>query len=178
MLLHPQPSLCPPLSCPSRGKTHDGNLGVPDGNLRVPDGNLRVPDGNLRVPDGNLRVHDSLKNRWKCKDCGTTFSGRRGTALYGLKSDPQLFVGGTPLLADGGSLPAIAATFGREERTVAEWQRRAGEHCRQVHEALVQTPQDLGQGQEDEVYVRLQKRVVVWRCMAIAVPTRLWLGQS
>ena len=45
-----------------------------------------------------------------------------------------------------------------------------------MHEALVQTPQDLKQVQADEVHVRLQKRTVSWLAMAIAVPTRLWLG--
>ena len=146
--MNPQPSFCPNLACSSRGI----------------------------VGDGNLRVHDSLRNRWKCKTCGTTFSGRKGTPFYGLKSDPKLVVCVTTLLAYGCSLPAIVAAFGLDERTVADWQKRAGEHCQQVHERLVETPQDLKQVQADEMYVRLQKRLVVWLCMAICVPTRLWLG--
>jgi transposase-like protein/IS1 family transposase len=146
--MNPQPSFCPNLACPSRGK----------------------------IGAGNLRVHDQSRNRWKCRTCGQTFSGRKGTPFYGLRSDPQLFVWVVTLLAFGCPLQAIVAAFGLEERTVADWQRRAGVHCQQVHEAVVQTPQDLKHVQADEVRVRLQKRAVTWLCMAICVPTRLWLG--
>jgi transposase-like protein/IS1 family transposase len=146
--MHPQPSFCPNLSCPSRG----------------------------RSADGNLRVHDSLRNRWHCRTCDTTFSGRKGTPFYGLKHDFDLVVKVLVLLSHGCPLQAIVAAFGLDERTVALWQRRAGQHCEAVHAALVQTPQDLKQVQADEVRVRLQKRTVSWLCMAIAVPTRLWLG--
>ena len=146
--MNPQPSFCPNLACPSRGK----------------------------IADGNLRVHDSLKNRWKCKTCGTTFSGRKGTPFYGVKHDLDLVVTVLTLLSHGCPLQAIVVAFELDERTIARWQKRAGEHCQAVHEALVQTPQDLKQVQADEMYVRLQKRTVRWLCMAIAVPTRLWLG--
>jgi len=146
--MNPQPSFCPNLACPSRGKEGAGNL----------------------------RVHDSLRNRWYCHTCETTFSGRKGTLFYGLKSDPQLVVWVVTLLAFGCPLPAIVAAFGLDERTIADWQRRAGEHCQAVHEAIVETPQDLKQVQADEVRVRLQKRAVSWLAMAVCVPTRLWLG--
>jgi hypothetical protein len=33
------------------------------------------------------------------------------------------------LLCHGGPLQAIVAAFGFEERTVAAWQARAGQHC-------------------------------------------------
>lgn len=144
----PQPSFCPNLACPSRGKESAGNL----------------------------RVHDSLRNRWHCRTCDTTFSGRKGTPFYGLKHDLDLVVKVLVLLSHGCPLQAIVTAFELDERTVADWQRRAGEHCQKVHEALVETPQDLRQVQADEVRVRLQKRTVSWLCMAIAVPTRLWLG--
>jgi len=146
--MNPQPSFCPNLACPSRGK----------------------------VGAGNLRVHDRLRDRWKCRTCRKTFSGRKGTALYGLRSDPATFVLVVTLLAYGCPLPAIVAAFGLDARTVADWQQRAGAHCRAVHEAVVQTPQDLGSVQADEMCVRLQKRVVVWLAMAVCAKTRLWLG--
>ena len=146
--MNPQPSFCPNLACPSRGI----------------------------VGAGNLRVHASLENRWRCRECGKTFSGRRGTPFFGLKHDLDLVVRVLTLLAFGCPLPAIVAAFALDERTVAEWQRRAGAHCQRVHEASVQTPQDLGHVQADEVRIKRQKRAVSWLCQAIAVPTRLWLG--
>ena len=35
---------------------------------------------------------------------------------------------------------------------------------------------DLVQVQADEMYVKLQKRLVLWMAVAMCVPTRLWLG--
>ena len=110
--MNPQPSFCPNLACSSRGK----------------------------VGAGNLRVHDRLRDRWKCRTCGKTFSARTGTPFFGLKSDPQMVVLVVTLLAFSCPLPAIVAAFGLDERTVAAWQRRAGAHCQAVHESVVQTP--------------------------------------
>ncbi len=168
--MHPQPTFCPNLACPSRG----------------------------RSDAGNVRAHDSLRNRWRCTVWKTTFSGRKATAFYGLKdndaghrdpcgsrkatafyglkTEPQIVVWVGALLAFGCPPQAIVAAFGLDERTVALWQKRAGQHCEAVHAALVQTPQDLAQVQADEIRVRCQKRLVVWLAMAICVPTRLWLG--
>ena len=146
--MHPQPSFCPNLDCPSRGE----------------------------IAAGNLRVHDSLRNRWKCRTCGTTFSGRKGTPFYNLKTDPQIVVWAIALLAYGCPPQAIVAAFGLDERTVASWQQRAGAHCQAVHTDIVQTPQPLTCVQADEIRVRCQKRLVVWLALARCATTRLWLG--
>lgn len=145
--MNPQPTFCPNRDCPSRG----------------------VEGG------GNIRLHDSLRNRWRCRTCRKTFSGRKGTPLYNLKSDPQLFVWVVTLLAFGCPVPAVVAAFGLDERTVADWRQRAGEHCQRVHEARVETPRALRSVQADEVRVRCQRRVL-WMAMAVCAPTRLWLG--
>jgi hypothetical protein len=80
------------------------------------------------------------------------------------------------LLCQGCPLQAIGAAFGFDGRTVRAWQARAGEHCQEVHEYLVQQGQvDLGHVQADELWVKLVGKCV-WMAMALAVPTRLWLG--
>lgn len=146
--MHPQPTFCPNLDCPSRGASGAGNL----------------------------RVHDGLKNRWRCRTCGKTFAGTKGTPLYRLRADPQLVVWVVTLLAFGCPVPAIVAAFALDERTVAAWRERAGAHCERVHEALVRTPQDLGAVQADEIRVRGQRRQVLWMALALCARTRLWLG--
>jgi len=79
-------------------------------------------------------------------------------------------------LAHGCPPQAIVATYGVDERTVADWQQAAGTHCRKVHEAVVQQGQlDLQQVQVDEIRVKAQGQIV-WMALAIAVTTRLWLG--
>lgn len=146
--MDPQPTFCPNLDCPSRGVEGAGNL----------------------------RVHDGLRNHWKCRTCGDVFSGRKGTVFYGLKTDPQQVIWVLTLLAYGCPMQAIVAAFALDERTVARWQKRAGAHCQQVHEALVQTPQDIALVQADEIRLRCQKRQVFWLALALCATTRLWLG--
>jgi transposase-like protein len=68
------------------------------------------------------------------------------------------------------------ASFGYDERTIAKWERRAGAHCQQLHEHLVQQGQvDLQHVQADELWVKLVGQRL-WLAMALAVPSRLWLG--
>ena len=81
----------------------------------------------------------------------------------------------TTLLAHGCPLQAIVAAFGLDERTVADWQQRAGAHCQQVHEHLLQQPLNLEQAQADELKVKSQVGTL-WLAMVIMVSTRLWLG--
>jgi len=122
-------------------------------------------------------VHDSLRNRWRCKTCKKTFSARQATPCYNLKTSEATVVLVLSLLAWGCPLQASVAAFGFDERTVANWQERAGRHCQAVHADLVTTqPMDLQQVQADEMRVKMQKRLIVWMAMTLCVPTRLWLG--
>jgi hypothetical protein len=87
-----------------------------------------------------------------------------------------LFVIVATLLAFGCPVQAIVAAFGLDERTVADWQRRAGRQCQRVHAHLVQAGMvTLGQIQADELRVRVVGGIV-WLAMAISVKSRLWLG--
>jgi hypothetical protein len=80
------------------------------------------------------------------------------------------------LLGHGCPVQAIVAAFELDARTVAAWQKRAGEHCQAVHEHVVGQHQwDLGQVQADEIKVKTQAGVV-WMALAMMVSTRLWLG--
>jgi hypothetical protein len=80
------------------------------------------------------------------------------------------------LLGHGCPVQAIVAAFELDERTVADWQRRTGQHCQGVHEHIVgQSQLDLGQVQADEIKVKTQTGVI-WMALAIMVSTRLWLG--
>jgi hypothetical protein len=80
------------------------------------------------------------------------------------------------LLNHGCPLQAIVAAFGFDERTVARWQAVAGLHAQQVHAHLVQQGAlDLGHVQADELWVKVVGGRV-WMALALAVPSRLWLG--
>lgn len=129
-----------------------------------------------KVGGDNIIVHHRKEKRYRCTCCGKTFSERRGTAMYGIKKSVDLFVQVTTLLAYGCPLQAIVAAFDLDERTVAAWQQKAGDHCQQVHRELVQQQHmDLQHVQADEIKVKSQSGSL-WMALVIMVPTRLWLG--
>ncbi len=79
------------------------------------------------------------------------------------------------LVAHGCPVAAIEAALGLQGRTVRAWVEAAGRHCEQIHQEQVVQPWDLGQVQADEIRAKVQGGVL-WLAMAVAAPTRLWLG--
>src|SRR5579859_305509 len=58
----------------------------------------------------------------------------------------------------------------------AEWQKRAGEHCEQVHHAIVEQGNVKSQHiQADEIRAKGRK-LIIWIALAIDVQTRLWMA--
>ena len=119
------------------------------------------------------------ERRYICHTCGRTFSETKGTLLYGLHHPAGLVIVVLTLLAFGCPVPAIVAAFALDERTIAEWQQKAGDQARQVQEQLVCAGQvDLGQVQADELYVKTQQGPV-WMATAMGVFSRLFVwGRS
>ncbi len=116
---------------------------------------------------GRIGVHSYKKRQYKCHACGKTFAETVGTPLYGLKYPLHVVVTVLTLLAYGCPIPAIVAAFTLDERTVADWQQKAGPQAMRVQEAIVcQGPVELGQVQGDERYVKTQHGTV---CMATAM---------
>lgn len=56
---------------------------------------------------GNIVMHSRKRRRYKCRQCGKTFTERTGTMFAGLRSDPVLVVIVITLLAYGCPLQAI-----------------------------------------------------------------------
>src|SRR6266568_2842456 len=129
-----------------------------------------------QVGQGNIVSHGKARPRYRCKTCGKTFSAQAGTMFEGLRKPKTLIVIVVTLLAYGCPIQAIVQAFGLDERTVASWRDRAGHHCQQVHQAVVQQGQlDLVQGPPDEIRVKGCK-MIAWMGLAMMVSTRLWLG--
>lgn len=131
-----------------------------------------------KVGAGNIGVHSRKENRCICHTCKKTFAATYGTPLYRRHLDHQLIGWIISLLAHGCPKPAIVATFEVDPRTVDELWASSGQHGQRVHEATVQQGRlDLQHVQMDEIRHKIQ-RAVIWVAMAIAVPTRLWLGAT
>ena len=122
---------------------------------------------------------------------GSTVGRRSGTSV-GAASAPFAATIATPferlhrpaelallvltLLCHGCPTQAVVAAFGLDERTVARSFAGAGHHCQLVHEHLLEQGQvDVQHVQADELWVKLVG-AKVWMALALAAPTRLWLG--
>lgn len=128
-----------------------------------------------QVGQGNIWIQSRKDQRYRCTECQKTFAATTGTPFYRLRSAQELVVTVLTLLAQGCPPQAIVAAFGLDERTVYSWQARAGLHCQQVQEHLVEQPQLSGEVQMDELRVKAQGHVL-WLASALHVATRLWLG--
>jgi transposase-like protein/IS1 family transposase len=129
-----------------------------------------------KAGQGNIVSHGKRRARYRCKTCGKTFSAQAGTMFEGLRKPKELIVIVVTLLAYGCPTQAIVQAFGLDERTVASWRDRAGNHCQQIHQALVQQGQlDLLHVQADEIRVKGCK-MIAWMGLAMMVSTRLWVG--
>jgi hypothetical protein len=96
--------------------------------------------------------------------------------MEGLRTPAELVMRVIILLAYGCPAQAIVHAYGVDERTVAQWQKRAGTHCQQVHHDLVEQGKvDVQHVQADEIRVKGYK-MIAWMGLAIDVSTRLWLA--
>jgi transposase-like protein len=122
-----------------------------------------------------IGVHSYKERRCKCHHCDKTFAETIGTPLYYLKY-PRWVVGLVlALLAYGCPPAAIVFAFGIDERTVAEWHDKAGQHGKGVQEAEVCNGKvELGQVQADELCVTVQGGKV-WMATAMSVFSRLFV---
>src|SRR5215813_11528578 len=145
--MDPTTTFCPNAHCPARGQTGMGNIGI----------------------------HSQKEQRFICHTCHKTFSARKGTVFYRLRTSAETVVLVVTLLAHGCPVQAIVAAFGFDERTIADWWARSGRQGQAVHEYVVEQPRDLGQVQADELRVKKQGGIV-WMALAMMVKTRLWLG--
>jgi transposase-like protein len=138
--MNPQEIFCPNMDCVARG----------------------------HVGKGNIHVHSQKDKRFICVVCQQTFTTSKGTIFYRLRTDPQIVMWVIALLAYGCPVQAIVKAFELDERTVRDWQERAGAHCRQIHVHFVEhSQQDLQQVQADEIKVKTQKGYY-WMALAMA----------
>jgi transposase-like protein len=144
--MNPQTQFCHNSACPARG----------------------------RRGQGNISVHSQREQRYRCKTCGRTFAATKGAPFYRLQTEADVITVVLTLLCHGCPTQAIVAAFGLDERTVAAWLARAGQHCQQVHRQVVQQGTvDLQHVQADELWAKLVGRRV-WLAMAMVMPLRLW----
>ena len=129
-----------------------------------------------QIGKGNIRMHSYHPERYRCQQCKKTFSGRRGTMMEGLRTPAEVVMRVIIVLSYGCPIQAIVHAYEVDERTVAGWQKQAGKHCQQMHQAMVEQGRvDAHHVQADEIRVKGWK-MVAWMGLAIDVSTRLWMA--
>ena len=65
-----------------------------------------------KIGQGNIIVHSRKRPRYRCKECGKTFSAQTGTMFAGLRKSTELIVIVVTLLAYGCPIQAIVHAYG------------------------------------------------------------------
>jgi IS1 family transposase len=110
---------------------------------------------------------------FRCQACRTTFSARRHTPLYRLKTPSQQIAMVLSALAEGLDPSAAERVFGYRQATITTWLTRAGKHAELFHERCFRNLH-IPHLQLDEIRTRLRSSTqVLWLWLAIDPRTKL-----
>jgi IS1 family transposase/transposase-like protein len=124
------------------------------------------------VGDGKHGQAEPIQT-FRCQKCRTTFTSRRNTALYRLKTPSHQVAMVLSALAEGLDPSAAARVFGFRQATFTTWLTRAGEHAQALHKQFFINLQ-LPHVQLDELRTRLRScSQVLWLWLAIDSRTKI-----
>jgi transposase-like protein len=124
------------------------------------------------VGDGK-HGHGERIQTFRCQACHTTFTSRRNTPLYHLKTPSQQIAMVLSALAEGLDPSAAERVFGYRQTTIITWLSRAGQHAQTLHERSFRTLW-LPHLQLDELRTRLRSsQQVLWLWLAIDPLTKI-----
>ncbi len=124
------------------------------------------------VGDGRHGQAERIQT-FRCQACRTTFSARRSTPLYRLKTPSQQIAMVLSALAEGLDPSAAERVFGFRQATIITWLSRAGLHAQTLHEHFFCQLQ-LPYLQLDELRTRLRSHThVLWLWLAIDPRTKI-----
>jgi hypothetical protein len=132
----------------------------------------RITDAHIHalVGDGIHGKGERIQT-FRCQACRTTFSARRHTALYRLKTPAQRMGEVLTALAEGLDVAAATRVFGYSEGTITRWLTRAGAHSAEVHHRWLRNLA-LPHIQLDELRTRV-RRQALWLWLAVDPLTKL-----
>ncbi len=135
---------------------------------------FRITDAAVHalVGDGTHGKRERIQT-FRCQACRATFSGRRYTPLYRLKTTSLRVAEVLTAMAEGLTIAAAGRVFGHSESTITTWLTRAGEHSATLHDRSARHL-TLPHLQLDELRTRLRNRAqVLWLWVAIDPRTKL-----
>jgi IS1 family transposase/transposase-like protein len=124
------------------------------------------------VGDGKHGQAEHIQT-FRCQACRTTFTSRRNTPFYRLKTPSQQVAVVLSALAEGLDPSAAERVFGYRQATITTWLTRAGRHAENLHERFFSHLQ-LPHLQLDELRTRLRNvKQVLWLWLVIDPRTKL-----
>jgi IS1 family transposase len=124
------------------------------------------------VGDGTHGRAESIQT-FRCQACHSTFSARRNTPLYRLKTPSHQVAVVISALAEGLDTSAAERVFGFRQATITRWLTRAGRHAEILHERFF-FHLHLPHLQLDELWTRLRSSTkVLWLWLAIDPLTKI-----
>jgi hypothetical protein len=124
------------------------------------------------VGDGKHGQAERIQT-FRCQACHTTFTARRHTPLYRLKTPSHQVAVVLSALAEGLDASAAERVFGYRQTTITTWLSRAGKHAQSLHEHCFHTLQ-IPHLQLDELRTRLRSATqVLWLWLAIDPLTKI-----
>jgi len=133
----------------------------------------KVDSGSI-TRHGFYRTRSGKRRRYRCVECGKTFSSTKGTPYYRLQHRRATFDAVVALRVEGVSISALARVEGLAWNTVARWLERAAEVCRRFNDKRVSgfAVEEL-QADEIRSFAGSKDRAT-WIFAAIEVWSRLW----
>ncbi len=130
------------------------------------------PQIHALVGDGTHGKHERIQ-MFRCQACAATFTSRRDTPLYCLKTPSPRVAEVLRALAEGLTVAAAVRVFGPSEGPSSTWLTRAGEHRATLHDRWLRTL-TLPHLQLAELRPRLRGRAqVLWLWVALDPLTKL-----
>src|SRR5215472_16122901 len=124
------------------------------------------------VGDGRHGRAEQIQT-FRCQACRTTFSARRNTPLYRLKTPSHEVAVVLAALAEGLDPSAAERVFGYRQATITTWLPRAGEHAQTLHTHYF-CNLELPHVQLDELRTRLRSCCqLLWLWLAIDPRTKI-----
>jgi IS1 family transposase len=124
------------------------------------------------VGDGQHGLAERIQT-FRCQACHRTFTARRHTPLYRLKTPSHQIATVLSTLAEGLDASAAERVFGFRQTTITHWVTRAGLHAESLHERCFRTLQ-IPHIQLDELRTRLRcSTQVLWLWLAIDPLTKI-----
>ena len=104
-----------------------------------------------------ITTNGEVRQMYRCNVCRKPFSETAGTPFFGLKTPTHTVCTALAELSEGMGIRGVARLNHVKPDTVLEWIEKAGEHCEQVSEYMIQELK-LTQVQLDELWTFVHKK--------------------